>query len=127
LVSILRSSQQHHRLCSETLREIRPPLLTCWPVLTEAAYLLRRRPDEVRALLGSCASGFLHILLLGSADVAGINAILAKYEDQGLQLADGTLMYLAEREGIEHVFTLDRTDFSLYRTRAGKALTILPA
>jgi hypothetical protein len=77
--------------------------------------------------LDSCASGFLRILPLGPGDIAGINAILAKYEDGGFQLADATLMYLAEREGIEHVFTLDRTDFSLYRTRAGKALTILPA
>lgn len=35
-------------------------------------------------------------------------------------------MHLAEREEIEHVFTLDRRDFSAFRTASGKALTLLP-
>jgi hypothetical protein len=35
-------------------------------------------------------------------------------------------MYLAERLNIDSVFTLDRRDFSIYRTSAGKALQIVP-
>ena len=126
LVSIIRSSQQHHELCSETLRQIRPPLLTCWPVLTEAAYLLRSRPEEVRRLLGSCSGGFLQLVPLHSTDVDGINTILNKYEDQSFQVADAALMYISVRERIEHVFTLDRRDFDVFRTTDGRALTIIP-
>jgi hypothetical protein len=37
-----------------------------------------------------------------------------------------SLVYLAEREGIEAVFTLDVRDFSVYRTATGKALRIVP-
>ena len=70
--------------------------------------------------------GFLRIIPLVDADVSGINAILAKYEDQGFQLADAALMHLAAREGISHVFTLDRIDFTLYRTPAGHSLHIIP-
>jgi uncharacterized protein len=47
LVALLRGSQEHHEICRQMLRELRPPLLTCWPVVTEAAYLLRGRPNEV--------------------------------------------------------------------------------
>ena len=47
---------------------------------------------------------------------------LAKYESAGPQLADAALVYLAEREGIRTVFTLDRRDFGVYRTERGKAL-----
>ena len=35
-------------------------------------------------------------------------------------------MFIAEREGIGTVFTLDRRDFSVYRTTDGRALTVVP-
>jgi len=35
-------------------------------------------------------------------------------------------LHLAERERIDRVFTIDRKDFSVYRTQAGKSLTLLP-
>ncbi len=49
-----------------------------------------------------------------------------RYASLGAQLADAALMYIAEREGINTVFTLDRRDFSVYRTTDGRALSILP-
>jgi len=126
IVSILSESQQHHEECRDALQSIAPPLLTCWPVLTEAAYLLRQKPTVVRALLQSTDESLLQILPLTSADVAGINSILEKYEDQGFQLADAALMYLAEREQIDRVFTLDERDFLVYRNSSGKPLSIVP-
>jgi len=44
----------------------------------------------------------------------------------GVQIADGALVYLAEREGIDTVFTLDRRDFSVYRLSDGRSLRVLP-
>jgi hypothetical protein len=35
-------------------------------------------------------------------------------------------MYIAERESIGTVFTLDRRDFSIYRATDGRALNIVP-
>ena len=126
LVALLSSSQQHHQVCRETLATVSTPLLTCWPVLTEAAYLLRRHPLNVRSLIASADGSFLRILPLRENDLEGITAILEKYEDQSFQLADAAVMYLAEREGIQHVFTLDRRDFITYRTTSGESLQIIP-
>ena len=36
------------------------------------------------------------------------------------------LVHVAEREGIDTVFTLDRRDFSVYRLPRGKQFTIVP-
>ena len=58
--------------------------------------------------------------------VPWIIAFLERYATAEAQLADAALMYLAEREGIDTVFTLDRRDFSIYRTTDGRALTIIP-
>jgi len=66
------------------------------------------------------------ILPLTVGDVPGINAILAKYEDQGFQLADASLMPLSQRENTQTVFTVDEADFSVFRDKTGNPLQLLP-
>jgi predicted nucleic acid-binding protein len=51
---------------------------------------------------------------------------MERYATLGAQLADAALVFIAEREGIETVFTLDRRDFTVYRTSDGRALTLVP-
>ena len=124
LVSLLSKSQQHHEACVRAFASLPRPLLTCWPVLTEAAYLLRHRQDLVTSLLQSARGQFLRILPLEEGDLPGINAIRDKYRDQQLDLADACLMQLAEREGVRRVLTLDR-DFRRFRTADGEGLELV--
>jgi predicted nucleic acid-binding protein len=56
----------------------------------------------------------------------GIAAILARYRDLGIQLADASLVHLANRESIETVFTLDRRDFSVLRRTHGRKFRLIP-
>ena len=65
--------------------------------LTEAAYLLRNEGDAVEKLLTRISSARLRLLDLAADDVSGISAILRKYADQSLDLADATLMHLSRR------------------------------
>lgn len=44
LVAIVRKREEAHERCVAALRSLRAPLLTCWPVLTEAAWLPRNEP-----------------------------------------------------------------------------------
>jgi predicted nucleic acid-binding protein len=71
-------------------------------------------------------SGLVQIADLDQTAVPWIIGFLERYASAEAQLADAALMYLAEREGIDTVFTLDRRDFSIYRTTDGRALSILP-
>jgi predicted nucleic acid-binding protein len=77
-------------------------------VITEAAWLLRAYPQAIRKLRSSFHGRPLELLPLGETDLPAIAAILAKYEDLAIQLADASLVHLANREGIESMFTLDR-------------------
>lgn len=126
IVAILSESDQHHQACVEQLRHVRGPLLTCWPVVTEAAWLLRRYPRAIQRLLSSFHGQPFALLRLDETDVAPISAILNKYEGLGLQLADAALVHLASREGIELLFTLDRRDFGVLRLAHGKKLRLIP-
>ena len=126
IVAILSESDQHHQACVEELQRIRGPLLTCWPVITEAAWLLRAYPRAVQRLL-SCFDGRpFELAPLGEEDLPGIAGILFKYRGTGVQLADATLIHLAGRDGIETVFTLDRRDFGVLRLAGGKRPRIIP-
>src|ERR1700690_2609372 len=126
LVAILSRRDEHHRTCVEALHDLPGPLFTCWPVITEAAWLLRRDPAAVHQLLHSLDTGFLELLPLTTADAKPIAAILKKYRDIRIQLADATLVHLATRDGLDTIFTLDQRDFSVYRLQKGRAFRILP-
>ncbi len=135
LVALASTRDEHHARCVEQLRFIPPPLLTCWPVLTEAAWLLRAQPRSVELLLASLRDGLLALLPMDASSAAPIASLLQKYRKLGVQLADAALVYLAEREQIDTIFTLDRRDFAIYRTiprsgggsRSGRRLKIVPA
>lgn len=126
LVAIVRTREKAHKKCTATLETLLAPLLTCWPVLTEAAWLLRKEAGGMKAIGGLIGSGLVKIVELDESALAWIIAYIDRYASAGAQMADAALMYLAEREGIDTVFTLDRRDFSVYRTTDGRALTILP-
>ncbi len=127
LVAILSREDAHHRTCVAALREMSAPLLSCWPVVTEAAWLLRRSPRAVQQLLGSMDAGFLELLPLPGTEAKAIASLMKKYESMRPQLADAALVYLASRERIETIFTLDRRDFSIYRTTRRRTFRIVPA
>ena len=126
IVAILSRRDQYHHTCVEALRDLPGPLFTCWPVITEAAWLLRRDATAVQQLLNSLDTGFLELLPLTTADAKPIAAILKKYRDIRTQLADAALVYLAARDGLDTIFTLDQRDFSVYRLPKGRAFRILP-
>jgi predicted nucleic acid-binding protein len=126
IVAILSDTEQHHDACIEQLQQIRSPLLTCWPVITEATWLLRTHPLAIRRLLSFLGGRPFELLSLTEADIPEIAAVLEKYEDLGIQLADAALVHLANREAIETIFTLDRRDFSVLRLARGKKIHVVP-
>lgn len=114
LIALLDRSDPHHGACVAAARRLTAPLLTVWPVVTEAVYLLGAWAAQ-RELLGSLADGTLRLLALGADDVPRIRQLMEKYRDLPMDLADASLVRVAERERIARVFTIDRRDFSLYR------------
>ena len=126
LVAILSRADQYHETCVEALRDLPGPLLSCWPVITEAAWLLRRYPTAVQKLLSSLDGGFVELLPLAGADAGPISQLMQRYASIRPQLADIALVYLAEREGVGTIFTLDQRDFPIYRTGRKRSFRIVP-
>lgn len=126
LVAIVRDQEEHHARCVATLKDLRSPLLTCWPVITEVAWLLRHEPGAMKIIEGLVSSGAVQLVALDAEALSWAVAFMDRYATLGAQLADAALMFIAEREGLDTVFTLDRRDFNVYRTSDGQALTVVP-
>lgn len=124
IVAILSESDEHHEACVEQLHKINGRLLTCWPVITEAAWLLRGYPSAIRKLLSSFPGRPFELASLGEKDLPGIAAVLTRYQSLHLRLADASLLHLANREGIEVMFT--RRDFGALRLTRGRRLHLIP-
>jgi len=128
LVAIASSRDQYHIACVSQLQDLRPPLLTSWPVLAEATWLLRTEPVALETLCQLAVHGWLAAPPLEVADMfAWFERFCQRYAKLKPQLADASLVYLAEREGVDVVFTVDRRDFSIYRIGKNRAFRLLPA
>lgn len=120
LIGWFDAADAHHAAVKAFLNPYRGELLSTWPVLTEVCHLL---PD-------SLVPGFLRWVGHGGLTLVDVPAhtslVLAdrmdKYADLPMDLADASLIWLAETTGVLDVLTIDRRDFGIYRTVRGMAL-----
>jgi predicted nucleic acid-binding protein len=124
LVSFLGSGLRHHAWAVEQWKRLRPPLLTCEPVLTEAAFLLRREGREADSLFALLERGVIRVALAVQEEHADIRALMRRYRNRPMSLADACLVRLSEIHTSSHIFTLD-SDFRIYRRHGNKVIPVL--
>jgi uncharacterized protein len=126
LVALIEASDRNHRRCVETLKTLAEPLLTVWPAVTEAMYLLSPSGRSQDALWGMVESGGLEYATLTPDDARPLRELMQRYRDQPMDLADAALVHVAAREGLKRIFTLERRHFEVYRIRRRGRFIILP-
>ena len=127
LVALIDRGDDHHQRCVDALRGIRDPLMTVWPAVTEAMYLLGPSWPAQAALWEMVESEAVALLQLDGDDVPRMAELMRKYKDLPMDLADAALVRVAERERIRYIFTLDQRDFRVYRPAGLGRLSLLPA
>lgn len=103
-------------------------MLTTWPVFTEAMYLLGDASGwpAQRILWTMIERGALDLAELDESHVARARTLMEKYRDAPMDLADATLVAVAEAYGLKRVFTLD-SDFGVYRYRGRESFDLVPS
>ena len=114
-LALFHSADRHHAATVDWLsREggsIR--LVSTWPVLTEVMFFLRASTKQ--RVLDWVDRGAVELVDLDARDRRAMRASIGRSADQRPDLADASLLAIAERLGIGEVATLDRKDFSTYR------------
>ena len=126
LVALINARDRQHAICKAAFVRLRRPLVTVWPALTEAMYLLNFSWKAQAALFELVESEALGLLPLDQADASRMRELMEKYKDLPMDLADAALVRTAEREKIHRVFTLDRRDFQVYRPAGLRRFAIVP-
>ena len=125
LVALIDKGDADHQRCEDAARQLKGDLVTTWPVITETMYLLEEAPQGQDALLQKVETGDLMVADLFPGDVPAIREVMRRYRDQPMDLADASLVRVAQREGVAEVFTLDK-HFRAYRAARGRSFAIKP-
>ena len=130
IVCLLYRSDPDHLLVRTFLRDNAVALITTWPVIAEAWHLLLSRAGikPALALMRWVNAGGLRVPAPHDDDPGALLELLERYSDHPMDLADASLVLLAERSGLVEILTLDRLEFDSYRTRDGRSMVnVLPA
>ena len=122
LVALFDPADDSHRPCVETLRTIVEPLGTTIPVLTEAFHLLSPGSNGATNLIHFIADSGLALWFLDPQTMERAFELMQQYADHPMDLADASLVAMAESENLHKIFTIDRSDFAAYRIKRGHRL-----
>lgn len=120
LIGWFDADDEYHAVARERFAGYSGELLSTWPVLGEVCALLPER--AVAGFLRWVGRGGVRVADIPTSALAGLADRIDKYADLPMDLADASLIWLAESTGVLEILTVDRRDFGVYRTARGQAL-----
>jgi predicted nucleic acid-binding protein len=108
---------QLHQIANKQLSLLQEPLITTYPVIVETSYLLAERSGQLSQFkfLQQLTSDSIQIFQLDINDLKRALVLMKKYADLPMDLADASLVVLAERLKEGRILTTDNQDFRVYR------------
>lgn len=121
IVAFARSNDQHHSWAVDLGTQITEPLLTCEPVLAEAAfhlgssfYVLSLVKDELLQVAFECSS-----------NLTELRDLARRYADRKPDLADLCIIRMSELYPRHSVITIDESDFRVYRRNKRETIPLI--
>ena len=96
--------------------------ITTWCVITESCHLLQKRVgvDAPKPFIRKISTGMLTVFDLKPSHCMRIEQLMQKYRDLPMDLADASLVILAEELGHGRILSIDYRDFNTYRWKNTK-------
>ena len=116
-VGLANRRDQNHSQCQLFFRYNREPLITTYPVLVETIHLLFNRIGVTMTLAWFdilLIQGF-ELFVLDASHLPRVNQLMRQYVDLPMDLADASLVILAEHLGHGRIVSTDKRDFHTYR------------
>ena len=126
LVAYFNKKDTYHDWTVSQLAGLKPPLLTCESVLSEACFLLRHYKNGSENVLKLLDRQLLSLPFTLENEITPIKGLLNKYNNIPMSLADACLVRMSEQITGSVIFTLDG-DFKIYRKNKRNIIpTIMP-
>ncbi len=116
-LALANARDHHHTQARKALSALREPLITTSAVLSETCHLLAARlgPNTAEKLIASGARGAFQLFPLEAEHLPRIAELMAKYRNLPMDLADASLVLLAEALGSGRILSTDTREFGAYR------------
>ena len=120
--ALANQSDRYHSAALSALEAINEPLITTYPVITETCYLLLSTGGNFAQcnFLRNLAAGAAEIFHLQEVHLVRMIELLENYADLPMDMADASLVILAEHLGYGRILTSGRRDFNVYRWQKNK-------
>jgi uncharacterized protein len=120
--ALANTGDRYHTAALSVLEAINEPLITTYPVITETCYLLLSTGGNLAQcnFLRNLASDAAEIFHLQETHLIRMIELLENYADLPMDMADASLVILAEHLGHGRILTSDRRDFNVYRWQNNK-------
>ena len=121
-VALANRADRDNEAAIKALGKLREGLVTTWPVVTETTHLLATRLGTHALLtwVASARGGAFEIFELTAAHWLRLEALMKHYADLPMDLADASLVLLAEEQNDGRILSTDRRDFRTYRWKKRK-------
>jgi predicted nucleic acid-binding protein len=127
ILALLDTTDRWHIACGDAFQQLRLPLLTSEAVLAELFHLIGDSRHEMDTAWKFIRSGAVRLATIEDSELPEVHTLMSRYWDRPMDFADATLVYLARREGLSTIFTVDHSDFNTYRIEGNKRFRIFPA
>jgi predicted nucleic acid-binding protein len=126
ILALLDKDDRWHESCVEAFQQLRLPLLISEAVLTELFHLVGDSRKEMEAAWKFVRSGALVVGAIDHGELPHLHALMSRDWDRPMDFADATLVYLAKRESLSVILTVDQGDFATYRIEGKRQFRVLP-
>ena len=126
ILVLLDRRDKWHGVCAAAFRQLRLPLVTSEAVLTELFHLVGDSRVEMEAAWKFVGTGAIVLATIEDSELRSVHALMSRYWDRPMDFADATLVYLAKRESLSTILTVDHADFETYRIEGKRRFRVLP-
>jgi uncharacterized protein len=122
-IALLNKKDQYHHQATCQIRSLSDrKWVTTWAIMTEVSHVLakERAFHVMQRMLNLCENGGLTLFHIDTHHIPRLKQLMEKYQDLPIDLADASLILLAEELGHGEIVSTDKRDFGAYRWKNHK-------
>ena len=124
LIALFDKNDKYHQRILDFFKDFNGEFVSSWAVITEVTHMLDFNLQVQISFLKWVEMGALTLYPIEQDELRDIIKMMSKYTNVPMDLADSSLMYIAQKEGIKNIVSID-SDFDIYRTIKKEAMNNL--
>ena len=116
-IALIIQKDTYYAQAQKALAGLDEPLITTWPVIAETCHILLKRVghDAQSKFIDGIAAGKYQVFDVKTSKAPRISQLMRQYADLPMDLADASLVILAEHLDDGRILSADQRDFNTYR------------